>query len=239
MGRAFEYRKERKMKRWASMAKNFTKIGREIALAVKACGGYPNYNSRLRLAVQNAKTVNMPKANVDSAIKNALSKDATNYQEVVYEGYGAGKIAIIVETATDNPTRTIANMRLYFSRNGGEVTSSGTHDFIFSRKGVFRIKAEGINIEDLELELIDIGLEELKTEEDEILIYAAFEDFGTMQKGLEEKGFEVLSAELQRLPTMTKKITEEQAEQIIKLIDKLEEDDDVQNVFHNMDMTEE
>ncbi|HQW12413.1 MAG TPA: YebC/PmpR family DNA-binding transcriptional regulator [Saprospiraceae bacterium] len=236
MGRAFEFRKERKMKRWAGMAKTFTRIGREIALAVKSGGADPHYNPRLRMAVQNAKVANMPKANVENAIKNASSKDAESYQEVVYEGYGPHKVAFVVETATDNPTRTVANIRMYFSRNEGEMVESGTHNFIFDRKGLIKIKAENIDTDELELQLIDFGLESMKVEDDELNIYTSFNDYGTMLKGLDEMGIEVDSAETIRIPTITKKLTEDQVDSIIKLIDKLEEEDDVTNVFHNMDM---
>lgn len=239
MGRAFEYRKARKMKRWASMAKVFTKIGREIAMAVKDGGGEPDYNPRLRIAIQNAKTANMPKANVEAAIKRALSKDAANYDEVVYEGYGPKGIAVIVETATDNTNRTVASMRLHFSKGGGSLGNSGEVDYMFTRKGLFKISAEGVNQEDLELELIDDGLEEMVQEDDTIALYTAFEDFGTMQQALEEREIEVQSAELIRVPSHTKKLDDEGEEAMIKLIERLEDDDDVASVFHNMDMDEE
>lgn len=238
MGRAFEYRKDRKFKRWGAMAKAFTKIGKEIAISIKEGGPDPNYNSRLRMAMQNAKAANMPKVNVENAIKRATSKDAENYQEMVYEGYAPHGIAVLVETQTDNPTRTVANVRMHFSKCGGQMGTSGSVDFMFDRKGVFRLKEEGVNIEDLELELIDYGLDELKTEDGELVLYTAFADFGAMQKALEERGIEVLNAELQRIPTVTKKLTDEQVEDVIKLIDRLEEDDDVNNVFTNMDLSE-
>lgn len=238
MGRAFEYRKERKMKRWAGMAKTFTRIGREIAIAVKDGGADPNYNSRLRLAIQNAKTANMPKANVENAIKKATSKEAENYDEVVYEGYAPHGIAMLVETATNNTTRTVANVRHIFSKYGGSLGVSGSVDYMFTRKAVFRIKLEELNIEELELELIDHGLSDLKPEEDMLALYCEFTDFGILQKALEEKGLEVQSSELIRIPGHTVKISDEQAEDVIKLIDKMEEDDDVVNIFHNMDMSE-
>jgi YebC/PmpR family DNA-binding regulatory protein len=238
MGRAFEYRKERKMKRWAGMAKTFTRIGREIAIAVKDGGVDPNYNSRLRLAIQNAKTANMPKANVENAIKKATSKEAENYDEVVYEGYAPHGIAMLVETATNNTTRTVANVRHIFSKYGGSLGVSGSVDYMFTRKAVFRIKSEGHDLEELELELIDHGLAELRPEEDMLALYCDFTDFGVLQKALEEKGLEVQSSELMRIPGHTVKISDEQAEDVIKLIDKMEEDDDVVNIFHNMDMSE-
>ena len=239
MGRAFEFRKERKFKRWAGMAKTFTRIGREIALAVKSAGPNPEYNSRLRMAIQNAKSANMPKANVESAIKKASGKEAENFQEVLYEGKGPHGIAILVETATDNPTRTVANVRMYFDRSGGALGTSGSVAFLFDRKGVFKVKAEGHDWDELELELIDAGLDEMKREEDEVVLYSSFTDFGTMQKALEDKGIETTSAGLEWIPNQTKKISDTDVEQVIKLIDRLEEDDDVLNVFHTMDMSDE
>lgn len=239
MGRAFEYRKARKMKRWASMAKVFTKIGREIAMAVKDGGGEPDYNPRLRIAVQNAKTANMPKANVDAAIKRALSKDSENYDEVIYEGYGPNGIAVMVETATDNTNRTVASMRLQFSKGGGSLGNSGEVEYMFTRRGVFKVKSEGLDQDELELELIDHGLEELGTEDDLFVLYTAFEDFGAMQQALEERKIEVDTAELIRVPSHTKTLDDDGVEAMIKLIERLEDDDDVVNVFHNMDMEEE
>lgn len=238
MGRAFEFRKERKFKRWAGMAKTFTRIGREIAIAVKAGGDNPDYNPRLRVAVQNAKAANMPKSNVENAIKKASGKDAENFQEVIYEGYAPHGVAVLVETATDNPTRTVANVRMYFDRGGGALGTSGSVSFMFNRKGVFKAKAEGRDWDELELELIDAGLEEIKSEEDEMVLYTDFKDFGTMAKALEDRGIETSSAQLEWLPTMTKKLSDSEVEQVIKLIDRLEEDDDVLNVFHTMDMSE-
>ncbi|MCC6414201.1 MAG: YebC/PmpR family DNA-binding transcriptional regulator [Saprospiraceae bacterium] len=238
MGRAFEFRKERKFKRWAGMAKTFTRIGREINLAVKAGGPNPEYNSRLRMAIQNAKSANMPKTNVESAIKKASSKDAENFTEVIYEGYGPHGVAILVETATDNPTRTVANVRMYFDRSHGALGTSGSVSYMFNRKGVFKLNAEGIDADELELELIDAGLEDMKREEDEVVLFTDFSDFGTMQKALEDRNIETTSAQLEWLPTMSKKLNDNEVEQVIKLIDKLEEDDDVLNVFHTMDMSE-
>ncbi|MBK6621926.1 MAG: YebC/PmpR family DNA-binding transcriptional regulator [Saprospirales bacterium] len=235
MGRAFEYRKERKMRRWSSMAKAFTRIGREIAMAVKEGGGDPNYNPRLRMAIQNAKVANMPKANVESAIKKATSKDSENYDEIVYEGYAPHGVAVVVETATDNTNRTVANIRHAFSKWGGSLGTSGSVDYMFNRKGVFKIKSEGIQLEDLELDLIDFGLEEVKQEEGALVLYCDFADFGSLQKALEERGTEVESSELVRIPTHFKELNDEQVEDVIRLIEKLEEDDDVLNVFHNME----
>ncbi len=238
MGRAFEYRKERKFKRWASMAKTFTRIGREISIAVKASGPNPEYNPRLRIAIQNAKQANMPKANIENAIKKASGKDADNYQEILYEGYGPHGVAVLVETATDNPTRTVANLRLHFDRCGGSLGVSGSVSYLFHRKAVFKIKNEGQNWEELELELIDAGLEDIKREEGEVILYADFTDFGKMQKALEDRQIEPVSSQLEWIPTITQKLSDEEAEQVIKLIDRLEEDDDVLNVFHTMDMSE-
>lgn len=238
MGRAFEFRKERKFKRWAGMAKTFTRIGREIAIAVKAGGDNPDYNPRLRVAIQNAKAANMPKSNVENAIKKASGKDAENYQEVVYEGYGPHGVAVLVETATDNPTRTVANVRMHFDRGGGALGTSGSVSYMFNRKGVFKVKAEGHHWDDLELELIDAGLEEIKPEEEDMVLYTDFKDFGAMQKALEDRGIEPNSAQLEWIPTLAKKLSDTEVEQVIKLIDRLEEDDDVLNVFHTMDMSE-
>jgi YebC/PmpR family DNA-binding regulatory protein len=236
MGRAFEYRKASKLKRWASMAKNFTKVGREIAIAIKEGGADPNYNSRLRLAIQNAKSFNMPKVNVDNAIKRAISKDADNYAEVVYEGYAPHGIAVLIETTTNNPTRTVANIRMYFNRAHGSLGTSGSVDYMFVRKGIFKIKKEGVELEEMELDLIDYGLDEVKEDGDEYLLYTHFTDFGTMQKALEERKIEVINAELQRIPTILNELTDEQVEDVIKFLDKLEDDEDVANVFHTMDM---
>lgn len=239
MGRAFEYRKERKMKRWANMARVFTRMGREIAIAVKEGGPDPHYNPRLRLAIQNAKAANMPKANIENAIKRATEKDATNYEEIVYEGYAPHGIAIMVETATDNPTRTVANLRHIFSKYGGSLGVSGSVDYMFARKGVFTIKKDKIDdLESFELEMIDHGLEDLKHEDDHLLLFCNFQDYGNLSKALEERGVEVVEAKLDRIPNHYKKLSEDEVEAVIKLIEKMEEDDDVQQIFHNMDMTE-
>ncbi|MCB0572040.1 MAG: YebC/PmpR family DNA-binding transcriptional regulator, partial [Phaeodactylibacter sp.] len=227
MGRAFEYRKERKMKRWAGMAKAFTRIGREISIAVKEGGPDPNYNPRLRLAIQNAKVANMPKVNVENAIKKATAKDAENYEEIVYEGYAPHGIALIVETATNNSTRTVANVRHIFSKYGGNLSTSGSVDYMFTRKAVFKVAAAGQDPEELELELIDYGLEELRKEDNLFVLQCAFEDFGNLQKGLEEKGLEVEESELVRLPGHTKELADSEVEDVIKLIEKMEDDEDV------------
>ncbi len=216
------------------MSKAFTRLGKEIVIAVKEGGPNPETNARLRTAMQNAKGVNMPKDRVEAAIKRASSKEEKNYDEVVYEGYGPYGIAILVETATDNINRTVANMRVYFSRGGGALGKTGSLDFIFTRKGVFKIASEGLDVEELELELIDFGAEDIYEHEGEIIVETAFTDFGMMQKALEEKGLNVISAELQRIPNTRTDLTEEQEEEIENLIEKIEEDDDVQAVYHNM-----
>jgi YebC/PmpR family DNA-binding regulatory protein len=239
MGRAFEFRKERKFKRWAKMAVQFTRLGKEIVMAVKAGGANPDANSRLRTAMQNAKAVNMPKDRVEAAIKRASNKDESNYEELVYEGYAAHGVAILVETATDNTNRTVANVRSYFNKCDGTLGKTGSLDFIFTRQSVFRFEPGEVDLEELEFDLIDAGLEEIYVEEGEeekdvAVIHTAFEDFGKMQKALEEKGIEVISAKLERVAQSTTEVNEEQAADVLKLIDKLEDDDDVQAVYHNM-----
>ncbi len=219
------------------MSKTFTRIGKDIAMAVKAGGPDPHSNTRLRVAIQNAKGANMPKANVEAAIKKASNKDEKDFTEVVYEGYGPHGIAFLIETATDNPTRTVAAVRMHLTRSGGSLGTSGSVEFMFDRKGVFRFPSEGINLEELELELIDAGAEDIVEEEGEIHIYTEFSDFGAMQKALEDLGINVTSSELQRFPNITKEVTAEQEEDLLKLIDKLEEDDDVQAVYHTLQFT--
>lgn len=241
MGRAFEFRKERKFKRWAKMAIQFTRLGKEIAMAVKEGGPLPENNSRLRTAVQNAKAVNMPKDRVEAAIKRASEKDAKGYEEHIYEGYGPHGVPILIETATDNTNRTVANIRSYFTKAGGSLGKTGSLDFIFSRKSIFRFPADAeLDAEELEFELIDGGLEELYVEPDEegndtVVIQTSFDDFGNMQRLLEEKGIEVKSAKLERIALSHTTLTEEQAADVLKMIDKIEEDDDVQAVYHNME----
>ena len=243
MGRAFEFRKGRKMKRWDRMSKDFTRIGKEIVMAVKEGGPNPDSNARLRTAIQNGKGVNMPKDRVDAAIKRASSREEKDYQEVVYEGYGPHGIAIVVETATDNPTRTVSKVRLCFNRNSGALGTSGSSDYTFTRKGVFKLAAEGLDRDELELDLIDVGAEDVYEthEEDEhgaehayMVIETAFTDFGQMQKALETKGLNVVSATLQRVPNTTVVLNDEQAEEVLTLIEKFEEDEDVQAVYHTM-----
>jgi DNA-binding regulatory protein, YebC/PmpR family len=237
MGRAFEYRKARKLKRWGTMARTFTKLGKEIIMAVKSGGPDPASNSRLRVLIQNAKAANMPKENVERAIKKATTKDQEDYKEIAYEGYGPHGIAIIVDTATDNPTRTVANVRSYFNKCNGSLGTSGSVSFMFEHKCHFKVKEkEGIDMEELELEMIDFGVDEIfaDAEEGNVEIYGAFENFGNIQKYLEQNEFEIVSAEFERIPTDTKEVTAEQQADIEKLLAKFEEDDDVTNVFHNM-----
>ncbi|NLE32785.1 MAG: YebC/PmpR family DNA-binding transcriptional regulator [Bacteroidales bacterium] len=240
MGRAFEYRKARKMKRWGNMARTFTKLGKEISICVKASGPDPEANPRLRVLMQNAKAANMPKDNVERAIKKAISKDFADYKDMVYEGYGPFGIAVLVETQTDNPTRTVANVRSAFNRFGGSLGTSGSLSFIFDRKSVFKIiPKEGLDIEELELEMIDYGAEELEMDENEVVIYGQPEDFARIQSYLESNEFEIVSAEFERFPNDTKELNEEQRATIEKLIEKLEDDEDVSNVYHNMAPAEE
>lgn len=220
--------------RYDRMAKAFTRIGKEIAIAVKQGGPNPDNNPRLRAAIQNAKGVNMPKDRVENAIKKASSKDASTFEEVVYEGYGPYGVAIVVETATDNPTRTVANIRMHFNRGGGTLGKTGSLDFIFDRKGVFKINTGNLNTEELELELIDFGLEDLAVDGQEAYIYTSFNDFGNMAKALEEKKIDVISAEKQRIPNTWVELNESQQEEVIKLVEAIEQDDDVQQVFHNL-----
>ncbi len=236
MGRAFEYRKARKFKRWGQMAKVFTRIGKDIVLAIKNGTADPATNSRLRAVLQNARAANMPKENVERAIKRATSKDQEDYKEMVYEGYGPHGIAVLIESTTDNPTRTVANVRSYFNKLGGSLGTTGMLDFIFDRKCIFKIKNTDLDVEDLELTLIDYGAEEvfLDEEANQILIYGEFTAFGTLQHYLEENKYEIEEADFERIPNDTKTLSEAETEEVEKLIERIEEDDDVQRVFHNM-----
>jgi YebC/PmpR family DNA-binding regulatory protein len=237
MGRAFEFRKARKMKRWSAMAKTFTRIGKDIAMSVKEGGPNPDTNARLRAVIQNAKAANMPKENVERAIKKASEKDAAHYKEVLFEGYAAHGIAVLVETATDNNNRTVANVRAAFNKFNGALGTSGSVIFMFDHICNFRVKKEDIamDLEEFELELIDFEVEEIFEEEDGILIYAPFEMFGSIQKYLEDNQIEILSSGFERIPQTNKKLSEEEQEEVDKLLERLEEDDDVQNVYHNME----
>ncbi|SDX16719.1 YebC/PmpR family DNA-binding transcriptional regulator [Aequorivita viscosa] len=239
MGRAFEFRKARKMKRWSAMSKAFTRIGKDIVMAVKEGGPDPDTNARLRAVIQNAKSVNMPKDNVERAIKRASDKSLGDYKEVIFEGYAPHGIAILIETATDNNTRTVANIRMHFNKCDGSLGTSGSVSFMFDHTCNFRINPENMDIEELELELIDHGLEEIFEDEDGILIYAPFESFGDIQSFLEEKNIEILSSGFERIPQVTKKLTPEEAAAVEKLLERIEEDDDVQNVYHTMEESSE
>ncbi len=234
MGRIFEKRKHTMFARYARMAKGFTKIGREISIAVKQNGPNPDSNSRLRIVIQNAKAINMPKDRIEAAITRASTKGEGNFEEINYEGYGPYGVAILAECTSDNPTRTVSNIRMHFSRSNGTLGKTGSLDFIFERKGIFRISAEGQNREDLELELIEHGADEIEEQGNELVIYTKFAGFGSMQKALEERKITILSAEKQRIPNTYVSLSEEQKKEINELVEALEEDDDVQAVFHNM-----
>lgn len=239
MGRIFEVRKATMFARYDRMAKQFTRIGKEIAIAVKAGGPDPQSNSALRRCIQNAKSVNMPKDRVEAAIKRAMGKEMENYDEILYEGYGPHGVAVLVETATDNHVRTVANVKMHFNKGGGSLGNSGSVAFQFNKMGVFKLTPEGLNMEELELELIDHGLEELGESTDDdgnpiIVLRVAFNDFGNMQKALEEKNINPISAEVEWIPSTTVPVNDEQAEEVSKMIERLEQDDDVQKVFHNM-----
>jgi len=235
MGRIFEVRKSAMFARWDKMAKNFTRIGKEIAIAVKAGGPDPNANAALRRCYQNARSVGMPKDRVEAAIKRAMGKEMVNYDEIMYEGYAPHGIAVLVETATDNPTRTVANVRMHFTKGGGALGTSGSVAFTFTRMGEFKVKNNGQNLEELELELIDYGLEEIgEDSEGNIIIRTAYNEFGHMAKALEEKKIEVITAELTRIPQNLVELSEEASQDVLKLVDKLEQDEDVQKVYHNL-----
>ena len=240
MGRAFEYRKARKLKRWGHMARVFTKIGKEIEIAVKAGGADPSGNTRLRILIQNAKAENMPKENIERAIKRATDKDAADYKEVIYEGYGPHGVAFLVETATDNTNRTVASVRMYFNKCGGTLGNSGSVAFMFEHKCVFKFKpAAEADLEEMELEMIDLGVDEFYPEEEAVTVYAPYESFGAIQKWIEDQGYELISGESVRIPTDTKELTAEERESVERLQEKLEEDDDVVNVYTTMREPEE
>ncbi|WP_299128382.1 YebC/PmpR family DNA-binding transcriptional regulator [uncultured Winogradskyella sp.] len=244
MGRAFEFRKARKMKRWSAMSKAFTRIGKDIVMAVKEGGPDPDSNSRLRAVIQNAKSVNMPKDNIERAIKRASDKNQGDYKEVIFEGYAQHGIAVLIETATDNNTRTVANVRSYFNKCDGSLGTQGSVVFMFDHTCNFKIDGADLDLEELELELIDFGVEEIFEDTDEdadgneqtsVMIYAPFESFGNIQSYLEENNIEIISSGFERIPQVTKKLNEDQVQDVEKLIEKLEEDDDVQNVYHTME----
>ena len=234
MGRAFEFRKARKMKRWSAMAKTFTRIGKDITMSVRDGGPNLETNSRLRAVIQNAKAANMPKDNIERAIKRAYDKSRENYKEVLFEGYGPHGIAILVETATDNNNRTVANIRSYFNKCNGNLGTSGSVEFMFDHTCNFRISPECLDVEELELELIDHGVDEVFNDDDGILLYASFENFGAIQKELEQRNISILSSGFERIPTTTKSLSPEQTGEVEKLLEKIEGDDDVQSVYHTM-----
>ncbi len=234
MGRAFEFRKARKFKRWAAMARTFSRIGKEIVIAIREGGPDPDTNSRLRAAIQNAKAANMPLDNVNRAIKKATDKDTSDYKETTFEGYAPHGIAILVETATDNNQRTVANVRSYFNKCNGSLGTSGSVSFMFDHQCNFKIENQGQDLEELELELIDYGAEEIFSDDDGIMIYGAFSDFGKLQGYLETHDMKIMSSGFERIPTTTKTLDASQVADVEKLIEKIEEDDDVQNVYHNM-----
>ncbi|WP_299055670.1 YebC/PmpR family DNA-binding transcriptional regulator [uncultured Polaribacter sp.] len=238
MGRAFEFRKARKMKRWSAMAKTFTRIGKDIVMAVKESGPNPETNSRLRAVIQNAKAANMPKDNVERAIKKATDKDTANYKEVLFEGYAPHGVAVLLETATDNNNRTVANVRAAFNKCDGNLGTSGSVVFMFDHTCNFTLKKEDItmDMEELELELIDFEVEEVFDDEEGVIIYAPFEQFGALQSYFETQEIEIISSGFERIPATTTKLNEEQQADVEKLLEKLEEDDDVQNVYHSMEM---
>ncbi len=239
MGRAFEFRKARKMKRWSAMSKTFTRIGKDIVIAIKEGGPDPESNSRLRAVMQNAKAANMPKDNVLRAIKKATDKDTADFKEATFEGYAPHGVAIFIETASDNNNRTVANIRSYFNKNGGSLGVNGSVGFMFDRVSHFKINKPEMDLDELELELIDAGAEELFDEEETVMIYGSFESFGALQSTLEEKGFEIVSSGFDRIPQTTKTLTPEQVADVEKLLEKIEDDDDVQNVFHTMAASED
>ena len=236
MGRAFEFRKARKMKRWSSMAKTFTRIGKDIVMAVKEGGADPSNNSKLRAIIQNAKAANMPKENVERAIRKASDKSTENYKEMIFEGYAPHGIAILIEATSDNNNRTVANIRSYFNKAKGSMGKSGSVDFLFERLCSFRLNKKNCNIGEIELDFIDYGVEEVFEEDNEVAVYGSFEDYGTIQKELENRNIEIISSSFDRIALSPKRVNQQQQSDIEDLIKKIEQDDDVQNVFHSMDI---
>jgi YebC/PmpR family DNA-binding regulatory protein len=234
MGRAFEFRKARKMKRWSAMAKTFTRIGKDIVMAIKDGGPSIESNSKLRAVIQNAKAANMPKDNIERAIKKASDKSTENYKEIIFEGYGPFGIAVIVETASDNNNRTVANVRSHFNKCGGNLGTAGSVEFMFDRMCSFKINTQ-IDIEELELDFIDFGVDEVIKEEGGVVLYSPFENYGYIQKEIEKREIEIISSDFERIPKQLKKLNDKQKEEVELLIERIEEDDDVQNVFHNME----
>ena len=236
MGRAFEFRKARKLKRWSAMAKIFTRLGKDISMCVKEGGSDPENNSRLRALIQNAKVANMPKENIERAIKKATEKNTVNYKEIIFEGYAPYGIAILVETATDNNNRTVANIRSYFNKAGGNLGTSGSVEFMFTHFCNFRIDQKNLDVEKIELEFIDFGVEEVFVADNEINLYASFEHYGKIQKELENRNLEILFSGFERIPQSVNTLEYEQKNEVIELIEKIEQDDDVQNVYHTLDI---
>ena len=236
MGRAFEFRKARKMKRWSAMAKTFTRIGKDIVICIKEGGSDPNNNSRLRAVIQNAKAANMPKENVERAIKKASDKNTGDFKEVLFEGYAPHGVAVLVETATDNNNRTVANIRSYFNKVNGSLATTGSVEFMFDHNCIFRINTTDFEIEEIELEFIDYGVEGVFKDDDDIVLFAPFEYFGIIQKELEKRNFEILSSDFERIPQVVKKLTIDKQKEVLELIEKIEDDDDVQNVYHSMEI---
>ena len=236
MGRAFEFRKARKMKRWSAMAKTFTRIGKDIVIAVKEGGSDPDNNSRLRAIIQNAKAANMPKENVERAIKKASDKNSGNLKEILFEGYAPHGIAVLVETATDNNNRTVANIRSYFNKANGNLGTTGSVEFMFDHSCNFKIDPS-LDVEEIELEFIDYGVEEVFKDEEGIYLYAPFLCFGSIQKELEKRKFEIISSGFERIPQVLKSLSEDAQKEVLQLLEKIEDDDDVQNVYHSMDIT--
>ena len=235
MGRAFEFRKARKMKRWSAMAKTFTRIGKDIVIAVKEGGSDPDNNSRLRAVIQNAKAANMPKENVERAIKKASDKNTGNLKEVLFEGYAPHGIAVLVETTTDNNNRTVANIRSYFNKANGNLGTTGSVEFMFDHSCNFRINPN-LDVEEIELEFIDYGVEEVFKDEEGIYLYAPFLCFGSIQKELEKRNFEIISSGFERIPQVQKPLNGDAQKEVLQLLEKIEDDDDVQNVYHSMDI---
>jgi len=235
MGRAFEFRKARKLKRWSAMAKKFTRIGKDIVMSVREGGPNPKNNSSLRAVIQNAKAVNMPKENIERAIKKASDKTSKNFREILFEGYAPHGIAILIETATDNNNRTVANMRSYFNKCNGSLGTSGSVEFMFDHICYFRINSEDVNIEQIELEFIDFGVDEVFKNDDCILLYASFDNFGRIQKELEKRSLQIISSGFDRIPKVTNKLLPKLHEEVLNLIEKIDEDDDVQNIYHTLD----
>ena len=236
MGRAFEFRKARKLKRWSTMAKTFTRLGKDISMSVKENGADPESNSRLRALIQNAKAANMPKDNIERAIKKATEKNTENYKEIIFEGYAPHGIAVLIETATDNNNRTVANIRSYFNKAGGNLSTSGSVEFMFEHLCNFRISKNDLEIEKIELEFIDYGVEEVFLDDNEIHLYASFDHFGVIQRELENRNLEIISSGFERIPQLVKSLNFEQQIQVLDLIEKIEDDMDVQNVYHSLDI---